>query len=385
MYPAFTGALPQVQKGVGPVLASPRFVPVFFSNDDTTARTGLTDFVSKLGGTQYWAATTAEYGVGAATSTAPVVLTEAAPTTIDDADIQTWLLGKLDAGDPLWPTADANTVYVLHYPAGTTVTKEGVSGCAPGGFGGYHKSITLDAAHASLPVAYAVLPRCSTSAGVALAGPGSVTPFTYTGVDAVTSVESHELVEAATDPSPSATAYSGLDAAHGYWARALGGDEVADLCALPYSSFTKFAELPHAVQRSWSNEAAATFQDPCVPAIPGAVYFAAMPVLPDTITTQFGRIPGVTIPVGMSRTIDLELVSDAATSGPWTVAAKDVNELYTGTASLDLSLDQTTGVNGDKLHLTITVVTASPDQTESFLVVSKLNGVESLWAGIVGN
>ena len=411
-YPAVTGILPQVQNNGGAVLANPRFVPVFFSNEDPTVQAngltvqaGLTDFLSRLGGNHggadggtdggastgsaYWTATTAEYGVGAATTTLPVVLTEAAPATIDDSVIQTWLAGKLNGNDKLWPAADANTVYVLHYPANVTVTAGGGSSCVAGGFGGYHDMITLDAAHGTMPVAYAVLPRCATSDGVTLGSAGSVTPIMFTGVDAVTASESHELIEAATDPYPQqgTAAWNGVDTPHRNWSRALSGGEVGDLCALPASSFTKFPEIPYAVQRTWSNAAALQFHDPCVPVLPGTVYFQTLPAMPDTITTTAGSIKGVIIPVGMSKTIDLDFVSDAATSGPWTVKAYDVNALYSaaGTAYLKLSLDRDTGVNGDKAHLTITVMSASTRKNESFLLGSKLNGVENFWVGLVGN
>ena len=80
---------------------------------------------ANVGGTQYWAANVTEYGVGAATGLPPIELTETAPAAIQDADIQTWLGGKLNGNDPLWPAADANTVYVLHYPESTTITLQG--------------------------------------------------------------------------------------------------------------------------------------------------------------------------------------------------------------------------------------------------------------------
>ena len=45
-----------------------------------------------------------------------------------------------------------------------------------------------------------------------------------------------------------------------------------------------------------------------------------------------------------------------------------------------------TGQNGDKLHMTINVLTAGRRNTESFFIESKLpSGTYSLWAGLVGN
>src|SRR5262249_40312397 len=120
MYPAPHPPPPQVAFLKGPVLASPKFVPVFFSNDDPMFVMQLSDFVTQVGGSAYWTAAVSEYGVGPGMATKPIMLTEAAPDTIDDTGIQTWLTGKLNGNDPAWPANDANTVYVLHYPGNTT-------------------------------------------------------------------------------------------------------------------------------------------------------------------------------------------------------------------------------------------------------------------------
>jgi hypothetical protein len=378
MYPAPHAAPPHVITYGGPVLASPKIVPVFFSNDDPTFVAQLQDFVSKVGATNYWITAVGEYGVGAATGEAPINLTETAPTTIDDTAIQTWLQGKLNGDDPAWPAADANTVYVLHYPAGVTVTLQGEGSCTD--FGGYHSNTTLDANHGGINVAYAVVPRC-TSFGELM------------GIDAVTGAESHELIEASTDPYPESNtpAYATIDDAHIYWERLLGGGEVGDMCAQFPQAFTKFPELAYTVQRTWSNKAAAAGHDPCVPTFTGeGAYYNATPDLTDTITMNYmGEtvdVKGVEIPLGASKTIDLDLFSDGPTSGPFTVEALDFASLFNPNAKPDLtlSLDASEGLNGQKLHLTITVDVAGKRGTETFLLISKLNGNENWWIGIVG-
>src|SRR5436305_824959 len=68
----------------GPVLDQPRFVPVFFSNDDMTLVPKFVDFNTRLGTSAYWSKTTAEYGVGPATTVPAVVVAETASGTIDD-------------------------------------------------------------------------------------------------------------------------------------------------------------------------------------------------------------------------------------------------------------------------------------------------------------
>ena len=56
------------------------------------------------------------------------------------------------------------------------------------------------------------------------------------------------------------------------------------------------------------------------------------------------------------------------------------------TFQVDLKLDKDTGVNADKVKLTITVLKAGKHNTETFYMTSKDgSGNEHLWVGIVGN
>jgi hypothetical protein len=377
-YPAPHSAAPQVVNGGGPVLASPRLVPVFFANEDPTFQAGLTDFVTNIGATPYWTAVTSEYGIGPAVATAPVILTEMAPATTDDGTIQTWLAGKLDGNDPLWPVADDNTIYILHYPSGTGITLSSPMGtevsCQT--FGGYHNSITLDGAHASLDVAYAVVPECQTFDGIK-------------GIDAVTAAESHEIIEGCTDPYPmSNPAWVQTDDNDIYWDLALGGGEVGDMCAQFPGVFTKFAGFDHTVQRTWSNKAATAGKDPCVPELPGEVYFNTAPVLTDSVKFPgIGTMKGVNIAVGASKTIELDLFSEGDTGAPWNVTVEDyaVATYMVQQPTMTFSLDNDSGQNGQKLHLTITVLTKGPYYGEGiFLITSSLGPIHTEWLGLVG-
>jgi hypothetical protein len=370
-YPAPFEAPPQVRFYGGPVMASPRLVPVFFAGDDASFTAQLADFVSKVGSTPYFTAAVGEYGVGPATALPPVQLAETAPASIDDGEIQAWLQGKLNGEDPAWPANDANTLYLLHYPAGTTITLQGQKSCSS--FGGYHSDTQLDLAHGDVDVAYAVIPRCS--------GFGSLM-----GIDAVTGAESHEIAEAVTDPNPiDDPAYATVDDAHVYWQRVLGGGEVGDLCAQFPGAFTKFAGLDYTVQRIWSNKSAKAGRDPCQPEMPGEVYFNASPVMTDDVAVNIGgvitMVKGVEIPLGQSKTIEVELFSEAATSGAWTVTAENSPPQ---SQNLGFSLDQGTGQNGDKLMLTITVNMAGKRGSETFILKSSLDGQDNLWIGVVG-
>jgi hypothetical protein len=254
-------------------------------------------------------------------------------------------------------------------------------------FGGYHDnmSVAVDGG-ASTPYAYAVIATCGTQ------------------LDTLTAVTSHEWVEASTDPQLTSTgtftltggpnaAYFLPDQNHLGWAL-MGGGEAGDLCepegAPAYISPT---DVGNVVQRTWSNKAAQASHDPCVPEIAGS-FFAAAPVLTETVTftnvvTGSVTTQGVTIPVGQSKTIEVDLFSDGPTSAPWEVAASDLMATYYGTygitPSMTFAWDQTQGQNGDKLHLTITVTQAASlfGGAHAFMIVSS-NGTRSLtWPGIV--
>jgi hypothetical protein len=374
-YPAPHPAPPQVGSAGGPVLLAPRIVPIFFSNDDPTLTPQIKDFVSKVGATHYWKTAVAEYdGVGAATATAPVDLTETATGTLTDADIQKWLSGKLNGNDPAFPAADDNTIYSIHYPREVTITSQGPFGTTTSctEFGGYHSDLALDANHMNQSVSYAVIPLCDTFGGL-------------NGIDAVTGAESHELIEAATDPYPmSNPAYGQVDDDHLYWQFALAGGEIGDMCAQDPTAFTKFPELPYTVQRVWSNKAAAAGHDPCVPALDNEVYFNTVPELNDMVTVLNFTVAGVQIPVGMSKTVTLDLFSDGPTSGPWKVKVQDFATIMGVRASLQFTLDKTSGQNGDKLKLTIKTVTMSQFGAGLFFITSTLGTQQSFYLGLVG-
>ncbi len=279
---------------------------------------------------------------------------------------------------PAFPAPDGNTLYALYYPQGLKITADSGGGppaqsCTE--FGGYHSNFALDAAHGNMPVPYAVMLHCQY--------PGE------TPLETMTATANHEYIEAATDPYPMTDlAYAIVDTAHIYWLFALGGGETADTCAQSLSLFVTFPELPYMVQRPWSNVAAKAGHDPCVPTLPNTVYFNSAPNFTDNVTLNIGQnitVKGVKIPVGESKTIQVDLFSDAKTSGPWTVKAIDSSAIQGGSKQLDFAFDKDSGVNGEKLNLTITVLKSTPYKAEIFYLMSTLNGTRNMWVGIVGN
>jgi len=362
-YPAFRPDVPHLRRGTGPVLSAPVFVPIVFQGDPYLD--SIAAFVPAVGPSKYWNAATSEYGVGAASSTAPIVVDETPPVAIDDTTgIQPWLAAKL-ASDPRFAAtakdagagdagALTQTVYMIYYPSTTTITSPLGTSCSTGGpsFGGYHSSFAPPGETAT--VLYAVLARCP-----AFVGAGGVP---LVGFDFVSDISSHEMAEAATDPMVD-TANEGLDYAHTAWQAPNGGAaEVGDMCEYDPQAYihpTEAALSSFVVQRIWSNASFAAGHDPCVPALPGEVFYGAVPVLPDRIDTGdigvqgggevAGSTPGVRVPVGGSTTIELAIFSDGPTGGGWTVgvAPFDADEL-------EVTLAATQGQNGSLIPLTLT-------------------------------
>ena len=377
IYPAKHASAPKIVTYGGPVLSAPKVYPVFFPGDNAAIVNSVTDFYNKVGPSNYWTATVSEYGVGALSSGAAIQLDvpDKAPASTSDDAIQTWLAGKLNNNDPAFPVPDANTIIALNYPAGTGIDLQGSKSCQE--FLGYHSNLTLDAAHGNMDVAYLVIPRCN---------------MQQTGMndlDAITDTGSHELVEAATDPYPQTNgAYGQVDNNHIYWLFALGGGENGDMCAQNYGAAYNDPQIGYVVQRAWSNKAAGASHDPCVPAAAGP-YFNSAPLLNDTITIGGGgqsiKVKGVQIPVGSTKVVEIDLFSDAKTSGPWQVEAHDLNEFMGGQPTLKFAFDAPGGQNGQKLHLSITPTKSNQYKSEVFFVVSTLGNVTNSWIGIVGN
>jgi hypothetical protein len=320
---------PFLESAGGPTLASPKIQPLFFTGD-ATMQTQIEQFLGMLASSTYWTATTSEYGVGAVTILPTIVETQAAPAT--DADLQTYLATQLDGHHAGW-TYDAQTIYAVYLPT-ANFTAFGSKACQS--FGAFHDEAL---GQGGISIVYALMPRC------------------MGGVDTLTASSSHEFVEAVTDPYVQTNlAYGTVDPVHATWG-IVPGAETGDFCEYVDAAYQRLVGN-FVVQRTWSNAAAAAGHDPCVPAPTGVPYMGATPKLLDS---TFFPLMGVytdatTIAMGSSKTIDIQLFTDAASTTPFNV---DVLDIFapsgTGsTPSLTFEWDKQYGSNGDVLHLTIT-------------------------------
>jgi hypothetical protein len=395
IYPAPHPPLPVLTNtGGGPVLDAPSVHFVLYpGNADEAA---LQTFAQRMAASSYWASVTGEYGVGALSYAGTTVLTgETPPAMIASADLKTWIGQELQSG--AFGTLDPQTVYTVVFPSTTTITEPNplipallppLRSCVD--FRGFHDNVVIVPADGGSPssFAYAVIATCSAS------------------VDDITEVLSHEWVEASTDPQAGFTgaftpsggphaAYYSVDLNHVVWDVWSSGGEAGDLCQ-PEGAAARVTppDVGNVVQRTWSNQLAAASHDPCAPDIAGQPFFGSAPVLDGAVTftsALTGTITsqGVTIPVGQSRTIEVDLFSDAATSGPWTVSADDLLSTKFGSYGLPRTLsfawDRTQGTNGEKLHLTITVTAAMPlfGGAHAFVINSTLGDRTYSWPGLV--
>jgi hypothetical protein len=379
-------ALPQVVSYGGPVLYTPKVQVISYAADPDAADVdafvqGLTTFLSST-----WSVQTAEYGIGPLAVLPAITLPGTAPTMLDDhgtptTPFQQNLASQLEGVDPAWGAADSSTIYLFLLPLGTDITSSAGHCCID--VYGYHSEVSVAAGGdaGAIDVPYAVVCTCPT-------GPGNP----LSPLDRVTSTVIHELVESATDPFfYTRPAYAGTDEADLIWTLTAGGGEVGDLCQFqPDAHFEPDGKWM--IQQTWSDVAAKAGKDPCVPASSTDPYFDSAPVLPDMLVFDGVHTKGVAIPLEETRTIDVQLFSEAPT-GPWTVSVYNFYSnadltlcLAANTGSSgDTCVDTLSGSNGDTLQLTITAnAFESNTGGTAFVLESSFGGQSHLWFGAVG-
>jgi hypothetical protein len=369
-YPAFAIGRPQVIDVGGPSMKNVRVVPIFFADDPDAAR--YVAFLNAYAASPYWPQMVGEYGVGSLTIANAVTLSVNAPANLPDSDLQTLVLGELDGTHPevgpIDATTLAGTIYLFHAPSttnGSSPQPHPLPSCTR--MFGYHFEVLLGSNDVTYAIAYDCPPP----------------PFFTTSFDLTTAVITHEIVEAVSDPEPfTMPAYAGLNYPAIPWALA-SGDELGDMCEAFASSWVKVADLGYAIQRTWSNNAALAFHDPCVPVPPSeTVYFAAVPDSQDTVVWNNGsglKLPGTRIVLGETATVEI----DFASSGPTDDWAIDVAEQVDGAPVLDITLDRTTGQNGNLVHASIKTLRRPLYNLAYYRVRSTLGSNSTYWWGAV--
>ena len=160
-------------------------------------------------------------------------------STIDDSQIQAELNSQIAAGVLPAPTYDAsgnaNTLYMVYFPHGKTITQGGSSSCVSGGFCAYHGTFL----RSSQDVLYGVQPDMQAGSGCDVGCGNASTSFQN-----YTSVASHEFAETATDAAVGLATVLGPPLA---WYDNTNG-EIGDICNAIQSTADGYT-----VQAEWSN------------------------------------------------------------------------------------------------------------------------------------
>jgi cysteine-rich repeat protein len=203
------------------VLVDPVVVGVFWPGAvavDASSRALFPDFVKDLFDGPLWAAEMPQYvgsSHGSYLSSHDITLLTLAPsTTVLTTQIGPELAAQVAAGG--LPAASFNTVYVVHFPPGITITDPGGIGTSCVDFCAYHDFSYVVPGDMNTLFTFTVQPDFTQNAGCQ-AGCGLGTPF-----DKYTEVLTHELFETTTNPY--SLGWSNDCSA------ILGGEEMADLC-----------------------------------------------------------------------------------------------------------------------------------------------------------
>jgi hypothetical protein len=357
-FPAFPFDLPRILNSGGPTLTQPSLVVVLDPRDSQAS--ALVPLLDGLGASDYWRTVASEYGAGPLGPVSFVHRTDF-PATVTGKAMHAWIAqAMVDIGSTRGTDAKAlplpegdggaslptGTLYLFVAPPSTTL-----SDVSCDVFGGYHAAAPLVPTTVYVPYGL-VRGDCPV--------PG-VPP-----VDVSSTIATHEIVEAVTDPfvdiRPS---WLGVDYGHpGYFLRYPGGPELADICETEQGR-AMVNGLDWAVAKVWSNAAAQRGASPCVPGN-ALDSFYAMPVLVDTVLLSPGVSgTGVAIDVGQTVTVDVRVTS----TGPFPLQLAVYDVATFGSAKqvpsangpeLVLVLDRALAYDGDVVHLSITRRAAPP-------------------------
>ena len=367
-YPAFVPAMGEIRNNGGSVLTAPVVVTITWPADDADVDAEEA-FGDELGATKYWATIGADYGVGTISSGAPnhVRMTTAPPSTWADTEVDAWIADHaMNPGKDGFPAPTDQIVYTIYLPDSVSLTYAGTDMCAQG-IGGYHTSTSVRLADGTdLDVAYAIIGNCGG------------------GISSKTATASHELIEASTDPHPGTDlAYYGFTQATAAWDVLMNfQSEVGDACENGGGNYFTDTEgaFSAAVQRMWSNSSGKAGHNPCVPT-QSTVYYNTTPLALEPITVDLStlggeslvRAQGIKIKKGETKTFPIGFYSDGDTGGPWTVTLTEGTPFKPTTPSrITMSIDKTSGQNGEKAWITVTVNTVDTTRMDLITVRSRV-------------
>jgi hypothetical protein len=284
-------------------------------------------------------------------------------STIDDTNIQAELLAQISAGHLPAPVLDAagnvNTIYMIYFPPGKSITQGGSGSCVAGGFCAYHgtTSSTLNGKN----LLYGVFPDFQPPSGCSQ-GCGTSSTF---GI--YTSVSSHELSEAITDADVGiATTFAPPLA----WYDMTNG-EIGDICNGQQGSYTANGTT-YTIQLEFSNAA-----NNCVLPPPPSNPDFSLSASPSSVSVTQGSSASTTITVNPSGgfTGSVTLSASGLPSGVTasfgtnpTTSTSSVTFTASATAATGTSTVTITGTSGSLTHTTTISLTVNAQVVGDFTI-----------------
>ena len=286
-------------------------------------------------------------------------------STIDDSNIQAELLAQINAGHlpaaQLDAAGNVNTIYMIYFPPGKTITQGGSRSCVAGGFCAYHGTTSTTLGGKNL--LYGVLPDMQAGSGCAT-GCGTSTTFGN-----YTSVTSHELTEAITDADVGiATTFAPPLAWYD-----MNNGEIGDICNGQQGSYTANGTT-YTIQLEFSNAA-----NNCVlPPPPSSPNFS-LSASPSSVSVTQGNSASSTITVtpsgGFTGSVTLSAsglpsgVTAAFGTNP-TTSTSSVTFTASATAATGTSTVTITGTSGSTTHTTTISLTVNAQVVGDFSIAA---------------
>ena len=287
-------------------------------------------------------------------------------STVDDSTIQSELVAQINAGHLPAPVTDAagnvNTIYMIYFPHGKTITQGGSSSCVAGGFCAYHGTLTRNGQH----LYYGVMPDMQAGSGCDT-GCGGSTPFGN-----YTSVSSHELVETITDAEVGLAMTTGPPLA---WYDNTNG-EIGDICNAQQGTIVGSDGVTYVVQKEFSNVA-----NDCIVSRAVAGSDFSISVSPPSVSIALGNSGTATVSTtttsGSAETVALSVIGlPAGVTGSFSPSS------ITSGQSSTLTLTVSSGASAASSTYTVTGTAASGTHAASgTLVVTSSGGGSALTNG----
>jgi hypothetical protein len=280
-------------------------------------------------------------------------------STIDDSNIQAELLAQINAGHLPAPVLDGagnvNTIYIIYFPPGKTITERGSTSCVAGGFCAYHgtTSNTLNSKH----LLYGVMPDMQAGSGCS-SGCGTSSVFGN-----YTSVTSHELSETITDADVGIA--TSIAAPLAWYDRTNG--EIGDICNGQQGSYTANSTT-YTIQLEFSNAANNCVLPPASPPPPTGDF--SLTAVPASVVAVQGTAVSAGVSIvrtqGFSGSVALSLSglpagTSASVNPSSTTGNSSTITITTGKASpIGAFTISITGTSGSLTHTTTLVLRISP-------------------------